>query len=274
MITLTREICSGTITGKQDAVDYLTWTYFFRRLEQNPTCYVNFNSINRFLSDLVDQTMQDLQFAHCLEFDEEDESLVYPTTHGRIASYYYLHYTTLELFHSRLNEGCSVEDLLNVLCDTSEFDELPVRHNEDVYNKTLSEQVKWEVDKYSYDSPHIKTNLVLQAHFSSIKFWIPDFNTDLKSVLDQAVRILQAMVDVTADGGWLWTTLKTIELSQMVMQGQWSTDSTLKQLPAMTQKIIDMFARKGVTCLPELAIERNFKLQGILDGVIPKRDSV
>jgi len=132
--------------------------------------------------------------------------------------------------------------------------------------------VKWDVDKYSYDSPHIKTNLVLQAHFSSIKFWIPDFWTDLKSVLDQAVRILQAMVDVTADGGWLWTTLKTIELSQMVMQGQWSTDSTLKQLPCMTQKIIDMFARRGITCLPELlSIEAN-ELKGVLAGIIPKKD--
>lgn len=30
------EICAGTISTKQDAIDFLTWTYFFRRLEQVP----------------------------------------------------------------------------------------------------------------------------------------------------------------------------------------------------------------------------------------------
>lgn len=31
------EIVAGTVTSKQDAMDYITWTYFFRRLVQNPT---------------------------------------------------------------------------------------------------------------------------------------------------------------------------------------------------------------------------------------------
>ena len=30
------EIVAGTIGSKQDAIDYVTWTYFFRRLLVNP----------------------------------------------------------------------------------------------------------------------------------------------------------------------------------------------------------------------------------------------
>jgi len=47
---------------------------------------------------------------------------------------------------------------------------------------------------------------------------ISDYITDTKSVLDQAVRILQAIVDVAADGGWLFTTLNAMHLMQTIIQ--------------------------------------------------------
>ena len=61
---LNAEIVAGTITTKQEALDYMTWTYFFRRLVQNPTYYglegVDETNINVYLTRIVDQALNTL----------------------------------------------------------------------------------------------------------------------------------------------------------------------------------------------------------------------
>ena len=68
----------------------------------------------------------------------------------------------------------------------------------------------------SMESANTKTFLLLQAHFSRLQLPCSDYFTDLKSVLDQTIRILQAMIDVCAENGWLASTLRIIQLMQMV----------------------------------------------------------
>lgn len=71
-----------------------------------------------------------------------------------------------------------------------------MRHNEDGLNKTLSYSLPLSVvPPESFDSPHTKTHLLLQAHFSRAELPIADYVTDTKSVLDQALRILQVSVN-------------------------------------------------------------------------------
>ena len=78
---------------------------------------------------------------------------------------------------------------------SSEYNELPVRHNEDSLNRNLSAQLPLPVEPpESFESPHTKTHLLLQAHFSRAELPIADYVTDTKSVLDQALRILQVEV--------------------------------------------------------------------------------
>lgn len=88
-----------------------------------------------------------------------------------------------------------------------------------------------KVDPSTYDNPHTKTFLLMQAHFSHLPLPNTDFNTDTKSVLDQSIRILQAMIDVVAENGWLATTLRIQMLMQCVMQARWQDDPIALCLP-------------------------------------------
>jgi len=71
---LNAEIVAGTITSKQDAMDYLTWTYFFRRLLMNPSYYelvdTENDSVNKFLSGLVEDAVTQLDNSACVEIGE------------------------------------------------------------------------------------------------------------------------------------------------------------------------------------------------------------
>lgn len=59
---------------KQDILDYMTWTYFFRRLLKNPSYYklesVEPQDINFYLSDLVQTSLDALSNANCVEIEE------------------------------------------------------------------------------------------------------------------------------------------------------------------------------------------------------------
>lgn len=265
---LNAEIAGGTITSKQDAMDYITWTYFFRRLIMNPSYYnlgdVSQDSMNKFLSHLIEKSLVELELSHCIEVGEDNRSIE-PLACGRIASYYYLKHKTVKMFKDRLNPECSTEELLSILSDAEEYTDLPVRHNEDHTNSELAKCLPIELNPHSFDSPHTKAHLLLQAHLSRAMLPCPDYDTDTKTVLDQALRVCQAMLDVAASQGWLVTALNITHLVQMVIQGRWLTDSSLLTIPNIEQHHLHLFrkwkpplkgphakCRTSIECLPEL----------------------
>uniref|UniRef100_G3PM43 Activating signal cointegrator 1 complex subunit 3 n=1 Tax=Gasterosteus aculeatus aculeatus TaxID=481459 RepID=G3PM43_GASAC len=241
---LNAEIAAGTISSKQDAMDYITWTYFFRRLVMNPSYYsledVSHESINKYLSNLVEKGLRELECSYCIEIKEDDRTIE-PLTYGRIASYYYLRHQTIGTFKERLKAELPVHELLSVLTDAEEYAELPVRHNEDQLNSQLAQQLPLQVNPHSYDSAHTKTHLLLQAHFSHAPLPCSDYNTDTKTVLDNTIRICQAMLDVAANEGWLVTAINICNLVQMIIQGRWLHDSSLLTLPHVEQQHLYLF---------------------------------
>ena len=233
------EIVTKTIENKQDAVDYLTWTFFYRRLAQNPNYYglqgVSHRHLSDHLSELVESVISNLEESKCVAV-EEDIDLA-PLNLGMIASYYYIQYTTVELFASSVTAKTKTKGLLEILAAASEYSALPMRQAEDALLTKLAKHLPQPMpENSSFDDPATKSLVLFQSHFS--RSLLPtDLSGDLAVVVGPSVKLLQALVDVISSQGWLKPALAAMELSQMVVQGVWARDpaSVLLQIPHFTK---------------------------------------
>ncbi|KAK6927878.1 Sec63 domain [Dillenia turbinata] len=235
---LNAEIVVGVIENKQDAVDYLTWTFMYRRLTQNPNYYnlqgVSHRHLSDHLSELVENTLSDLEASKCVAI--EDGMDLSPLNLGMIASYYYINYTTIEKFSSSLTSKTKMKGLLEILAHASEYAQLPIRPGEEELIRRLINHQRFSVENPRLIDSHLKANALLQAHFSRHVVG-GNLASDQREVLLSASRLLQAMVDVISSNGWLSLALLAMEVSQMVTQGMWERDSMLLQLPHFTKEL-------------------------------------
>lgn len=320
------EIANGTITSRIDAVEYLTWTYFYRRLMQNPSYYglhdTRPEKVSEFLYRIVDYSFSSLEQAGCVvrgadavnilsESDvlgtsyttmkktEANKSLpgksgknekgtieavedamlnhinpddpfqlpdsesgpervlvhrklpdtkdaVAPTPLGRICSIFYLKHPSALLLSRGLDDAWTYPELLKLICDTQEFAEVPVRHNEENLNSDLAKIVPWDIDANDlsdFESSHMKTYLLLIARMARTPLPIPDYINDTKTVLDSAVRVLGATMSISFQKRNLVPTLRLATITQCLVQCVLPGFSPLLQLPYITQKEVDLLTQ-------------------------------
>lgn len=104
---LNAEIASGTLTNRKHCIDYLTWTYFFRRLTKNPAFYnvdvTDANGVNNYLKDLVNRTLKKLENAQCVELEADSDNIT-STTLGYLCSFYYLTHESIKCLSDALEK--------------------------------------------------------------------------------------------------------------------------------------------------------------------------
>ncbi|GJR72086.1 DExH-box ATP-dependent RNA helicase DExH12-like protein [Tanacetum coccineum] len=235
---LNAEVVARVIANKQDAVDYLTWTFMYRRLTQNPNYYnlqgVSQRHLSDHLSELVENTLSDLEASKCVTVDEDVD--VSPDNLGMIASYYYTSYTTIERFSSSITSKKKLKGLLEILASALEYEPLRIRPGEEELIRKLINHQRFPFDYPRYADPHVKANALLQAHFSRQRVG-GNLVSDQHEVLLSASRLVQAIVNVISLIGWLTLALLAMEVSQMLTQGMWERDSPLLQLPHFTKDL-------------------------------------
>mmetsp|Transcript_57706 Transcript_57706/g.133261 ORF Transcript_57706/g.133261 Transcript_57706/m.133261 type:complete len:397 (+) Transcript_57706:5335-6525(+) len=240
------EVVVKTIENKQDAVDWLTWTFYYRRLSQNPNYYglkgVGPNHISDHLSETVETTVDALEAAGCLSVDDVDLGAA---NLGVIAAFYYSRYTTVELYNRSIKPTTKRKGILDVLSAVSEYDSVPVRHGEEAALRGLAQSLGVRVGDANVNEPHAKALILLNAHMQRTPI-STDLASDLKYTVEQAPRLLQAMVDVIASMGTLKPALVAMELSQMLVQATQADSSPLLQLPHFSEQLISAAKKAGV----------------------------
>jgi pre-mRNA-splicing helicase BRR2 len=240
------EIVARTVDDKQAAVDILTWTLMYRRLQQNPQAYNCHGStmqhIGDFLSDLVEKTLSQLEDSKCVAI--EDDMDVSPLNLGMIASFYNVSYATIDVFNLSLKEKTKMRGLLEIVTSAEEYENIPIRQHEDVILRRLHDRMKFKLAKLEPNNPSHKAFVLLQAHFARLS--LPaDLEVDQKAILAKVLNLLSACVDVMSSNAYL-NAIVAMELSQMCVQAVWDSDSPLRQVPHFTSDIIERCKAKGL----------------------------
>lgn len=232
------EISAGTINTKQEAMDFLTWTFLYRRAHNNPTYYgiedVSMFGISKYLAGLIDQTIENLIESKCVITTGKDKLVATPFLH--ISSYYYLSHKTIRNLVNKISKEATFRECMRWLCEATEYDELATRHGEELINMEMSQAMRYPAEDLECEfiwDPHVKSYLLIQAYISRVELPIADYAQDTVSILDQALRILQAYIDAAAELGYLNTVLTFIELMQCIKQRYWYDNDPVSALPGL-----------------------------------------
>lgn len=276
---LVTEISTSVIESKQDCVDWLAYTYFYRRLHANPSFYgvkdITPYGISAYLTELVESTLTDLQNSSMIEIESQksaDEGVVSetisPLTGCMVSSHYNTSFLTMTMLLSSLSGSATLQDILHILSQASEFDSIPLREDELSMLRKLNERVPLRVTDLAGSNLFAnKIFLLLQAHFSRLSLAV-DFRSDLKIILEKAVPLVNTVIDVLSGDGKL-NAMTAMDISQMIIQGLWDVDSPLKQIPYFDDDVL--------TKCSERTIETVYDIMALEDAereeIMPSEDS-
>lgn len=258
---LINEISNSTIQTRQDCVDWITYTYFYRRIHANPTFYgvkdVSAQGISAYLTELVESALDDLIETTLVETEDiKGESIrtstsvdasgtILPLNGCLISAHNNISFSTMKTLIEGLSNDSTSRDILEVLSQASEFD--TIRVGPDDYTKLLKLQNVLPMKfsrKSNVDITAFKTFILLQAYFSRLELPL-EFQLDLNSIIQKADRLISAVVDILAGNGMLNAT-RAMDISQMIIQGCWDIDSPLRQIPYFDKAILEKCAAKNI----------------------------
>ena len=207
---LNAEIVLGTVTNMTEAIQWLQYTYLYVRLIRCPSKYIDTTSnfytaykndpfFSSKLREMLEGAAMELAKVKMARFDSGDN--FYATDVGRIASFFYIDCATVGNWNKNICNNCTVEDILDLICSATEFEQLQMRDEEERdLIKLRKECCPYEI-KSLYSEPdgsRTKANILLQCYIGRQLWQIKNSTliNDLLYIKTNSGRIARALFEV------------------------------------------------------------------------------
>lgn len=209
--------------------------------------------------------------------------LAIPTPLGEIVSRYYIRTKSGALINEWLTgEAHTLQTYLDMLVRCEEFQEIPIRHNEDRDSALLLQKYLWDGKqeftgakiRYGMPSdivctePSFKAYILLQAQLvrASLQgaFDLPvvDYWLDLVTIIDAAIRITVATVEIALAKRLSLSIVRlVVQISQGLVQGLWPDMNAMLSIAPLrnalqnNRKIFQKLSTNGISTLHQLVDE-------------------
>ena len=127
--------------------------------------------------------------------------------------------------------------------------------NEDSLIEEFSTHMYWQIDPSqieTYEDPHLKVHLLLQGFMMRSPLPITDFINDQNSVLDNSIRLINALADIAGYYELSSQLLLIISTMPYLIQAIMPFDSELLQLDGIDTGIIRRLKQEGISTLRDM----------------------
>ncbi|GAW82695.1 RNA helicase [Plasmodium gonderi] len=139
--------------------------------------------------------------------------------------------------------------LFTLIAQAKEFDDIPLRHNEDKYNVKLRNQIPLDIDM---NMKNVKTYLLLLSRLYECTYETVDYHIDLKLVMDQIARVINGFIDICLLFG-KYNYIKTLILIyQCINQRIQPNKNSLHIIKDISTNQIDKLAQLQIKNLKDL----------------------
>ncbi|KAI5648293.1 hypothetical protein M9H77_34298 [Catharanthus roseus] len=250
---LNAEVALGTVTNIKEACAWLGYTYLFIRMKKNPLAYgigwdevIADPSLGLKQRSLVIDAARALDKAKMMRFDEKSGNF-YCTELGRIASHFYIQYSSVETYNDMLRRHMSDSEIIDMVAHSSEFENIVLREEEQNELEMLARTSCPLEIKGGPSNKHGKVSILIQLYISRGSIDTFSLVSDAAYISASLARIMRALFEQCLRKGWSEMSSLMLEYCKAVDRQIWPHQHPLRQFDRdISAEILRKLEERGV----------------------------